>query len=119
MKKVKLTTAIGGDRFSFRPRQVIECSDHQAGRLIDAGQAVEVSPGTEADAKWPEGPAAAEPKPAAKRQIETTAKGAGRSPESGSGAASKTCTAQTGQGNPCKRAPVAGKDRCAKHLEEV
>jgi hypothetical protein len=54
--------------------------------------------------------------------IERAIKRPASTPESGkgegAGTGAGTCTGTTSAGNQCKKAPVAGTDRCANHTEE-
>ena len=113
---VKLTSSIAGDRFSYRPRQVIKCSDKAGARLIAAGVAVEAPAGSESEGHLPE-TVDPEPAPVRRRGPETAAKAA---PESATTVGAPAhCTGTTAQGNPCLRKPLAGKERCAQHSEDV
>ncbi len=107
---VKLTSAIAGDRFSFRPSQVIACSDRAAKRLIDHDVAVKADEEARVEGRLPDRPPA--PRKRAARK-ETAALGVPETPEKDNGPAK--CKGLTTLGHPCKRAPSAGSDYCAKH----
>jgi hypothetical protein len=123
--KVKLQTALAGERFSFRPRQVVECSAEAGQRLVAQGLAVEVPSSTESDGRIPESsdvpkatPYDPTPAPSRRRAPETAAKGP--APEASVTAGSPAhCTGRTARGNQCLKAPLPGKDRCAQHAEEL
>ena len=107
---VKLTSSIAGDRFSFRPSQVIACSDRQAAQLIAHGVAVKADNGAPVEGRLPDRPPTPRKGGAPK---ETAALGVPETPEPDNGPAK--CKGMTTLGHPCKRAPSAGSDYCAKH----
>jgi hypothetical protein len=122
--KVKLQTALAGERFSFRPRQVVECSAEAGQRLVAQGLAVEVPSSAESEGRIPESSEVPksvpyDPTPAPRRRTpETAAKGP--APEASVTTGSPAhCTGRTARGNQCLKAPQPGKDRCAQHPEEL
>lgn len=107
--KVKLIESLAADRVSFRPRQVIECSDAAGARLIDHGVGTEAPDDAQADGHLPEG----EAKPARRTEMADRA-----APEAAvTKGAPAHCKSKTNRGNQCLKAPADGSQFCIKHQE--
>lgn len=120
---VKLTPSGGmaGTGFEFKPGQVIKCSERTGKRLIEHGIGTEAPAGAPVDGEMFDSTPEELVSPAKKGTVEKAVRPAAETPETngnGAKADAATCSASTAQGNPCKRAPVAGSDRCAGHSKE-
>lgn len=106
---VKLTNALSGSRFTYRPRQVIECSEKTGERLIEHGVATEAPEGSIVEGKLTDGP----PK---KRAAAKPERAEIASPESAVTRGKPAhCAGETKAGKPCKRSPDTGSRFCAQH----
>lgn len=116
--KIKLLHGLAGDRFDYKPNQVIKISEKTGASYIAAGSAVQVDDATAHDGEYFDDPPEGAIVPPPRRKLETAAKG---TPEAAVGAAGAPahCTGRTTKGNPCLKAPLPGKDRCAAHVEEL
>ena len=124
---VKLIHSMAGSRFSFLPRQIIQCSEKTGASLVTNGIAEEapkgaVSEGTLHDdipAEELEGPPAGKKRfpPPEKKGKETATMKAPEKAVTG-GTADGICTGTTRKGNPCLRAAIEGTDRCYAHPRE-
>jgi len=108
---VKLTSSMAGDRFSFRPGQVIEATDDDGQRLIDHGVAVEAPDGAQCEGKLVNDERDQD-RPRRKPAPETADVRAGEQVEM---LTDRKCRGKTKAGNPCARVPPAGTDACAAH----
>jgi len=111
--KIKLKQGLAGDRFSYAPRQVIECSDKTGKSLIDGAAAEEAPAGAPVEGVLYDEAPEVRLRAGARPQPERAVKPAPETPESGQPNA--VCAGKTGSGNPCKRAVVPGSRFCAKH----
>lgn len=115
---VKLVSSMAGDRFSFRPGQVIKCSDATGGRLVEAGHAKEAQAGSEIEGELFDAPA--EDKAAGDRKIEKADRPAAETPEARRAPAVEHCAGETKQGNPCASTKlVSGTNYCEKHQDQA
>ncbi len=122
--KVKLTSSLGGDRyFSFRPRQVIECSKEAGVRLISHGVAVEAPGDAAAEGKLVDLPPLRKRrgrKPGEHRleRVRHPEKATVAAPEAAVTAGAPVhCAGTTKKNNPCMKAPEANSQFCAIHIE--
>lgn len=105
---------VGG--FSFRPHQVIECSDATGARLVQDGVGKEVDDSVPHDGVLhDELPSEGSPAPR-RAQPETATKAAPEAAVTRGGPA--RCKGTTTQGNPCMKAPLAGQEFCARHQDQ-
>ena len=112
---VKLTSSIAGDRFSYRPRQVVECSDRTGARLIEAGIATGAAAGTPAEGALYDSP----PSPDGTRTPRVKERAVLPTPKKPEAEAVSTCAGKTTAGNACRKRPLPGKRLCAKHTEDL
>ena len=104
---------MAGTGFEYHPRMIIKCSDRQGARWIAEGMAEEAAPDSPIDAEHCE--RSPEEKVAPRRTPEKADARRPETPEKGETATK--CAGTTTAGFPCKRAPVAGSEFCAKHQE--
>jgi len=112
---VKLTGGIAGDRFSYKPRQVIKCSERTGARLIADGGAIEAPPGAEVEGELFDQTAEDKASQTRKPAPEKGVKPKPETPEARDEAAA--CKGTTTMGNDCKKVALPGKKFCARHLE--
>lgn len=108
--KVKLLQSMAGERFSFVPRQIIECSDRAGGRLVEKGIATEAADDAEVEGVLHDKPPKRTPRP----KKETATKPKPETPETGEPAADK-CGGTTKAGNPCKKGVIPDTGHCQTH----
>ena len=112
---VKLKQSMVGDRITYRPHQIVECSDRQGQRWIDRDMAVAAPKNAVPDVKFVDAP----PKdwvPRRKRTPETATKPVADTPESAGVA--PTCAGTTRSGNPCKKRPIGDSAFCSSAHQE-
>lgn len=116
--KIKLLHGLAGDRFDYKPNQVLKISEKTGASYIAAGSAVQVDEATAHDGEYFDNTPEEAVLPPKRRALETAAKAA---PEAAVGAAGAPahCASKTTKGNQCLKAPLPGKDRCAAHIEEL
>ncbi len=111
MMKIKLLTSIAGDRFSYKPRDVVTVNDISGERMILKHVAVEAPKDAKVDGNIPDMPA--KPRPKKERAIRP----APETPEAGAG--DGACGGKTKAGNPCKRAAIGDAGYCQAHLDQA
>jgi hypothetical protein len=115
---LKLVSSLAGDRFSFRPGQVIKCSDATGQRLIDGGHAKPAAAGAEIEGELHDEPAEEKLSQDRRRAPEQAVMPQAETPEKGA-AADRICAGSTKQGNPCKREAEPGSKFCDKHQDQA